>query len=441
MTKGTGVAVFVALATTAAACAAPPPAEVASPSTTGSAAPRTTEMTAAPMPPVGATPGTTTTTMPDSAPATTVPMPENEAEDGRVVESLPVAPETEDMIRAISRFVERERGLAFKEEVAIQLLGEEDFIATYTKASEDPVEDDDGFEGSELILTVLGLLEDMEPGTTLEAEYDEFTELAVLGYYDTDDDVLVIRSEELTPHARGVLAHELTHALDDQWFELYRPELDEAGADAEFAFLALVEGDARRIEDAYTASRPQPERDAADAESESISETIDEVRIPEVFIELIIAPYVYGQGFVDQLLAIGGQRLLDEAFEHPPISSEQIFDVQAYRNGVVPVPVTIPPAEGSVFDSGVVGQHLLFVITGEVLGYGRAVPLVRGWAGDAYVAWHGPDGATCVRIDVAGDGADESDALRRALTEWAATQPDAAVADAPGGNVRLTACR
>lgn len=365
------------------------------------------------------------------------------------LEDSPLSPETLTIVRAISRFVERERGLDFKEEVEVRLLSEEDFIDEYTEDNDESErdtsghsEEGDGFATSEAVLGALGLLEDLAEESTLEAEYEEYTELAILGFYDPEGDVLVIRTEELTAHARGVLAHELTHALDDQWFDIHRPDIDEEeGDEAPFAFRALVEGDARRIEDAYLASRSKEEQVAAEEESDSIGEDIDETEIPFVLIALLAAPYVYGQVFVEELLRIGGQRLLDEAFEDPPITSEQILNPQAYRNAITPEVVPLPPADGDVLDSGVIGQHLMFLMLGEPLGYEEAIHPVRGWAGDAYVAWTTEEGSTCVRIDVAADGVAEFDSLERILRRWVVSQPDARLDGRFGGILRVTACQ
>ena len=70
---------------------------------------------------------------------------------------------------------------------------------------------------------------------------------AVIGFYDTDVKELFILSdkEELGPDEKTTFAHELTHVLQDQSFDLnaFLPEEEENG-DLELAKLALVEGDA-----------------------------------------------------------------------------------------------------------------------------------------------------------------------------------------------------
>ena len=65
---------------------------------------------------------------------------------------------------------------------------------------------------------------------------------------------------------RVTLVHELTHALQDQHFDLTK--LDDAveTSGEDFALTALVEGDATSVEDDYLFSLPQAEQDAYFAE-------------------------------------------------------------------------------------------------------------------------------------------------------------------------------
>ena len=94
----------------------------------------------------------------------------------------------------------------------------------------------------------LGLL---EGDVDLFAESNELNAKGIIGFYSYDDERLRVRGTELTPAVESVLVHELTHALQDQNFDLgdRLEELDKAddtnsSATAE-GFEALVEGDAR----------------------------------------------------------------------------------------------------------------------------------------------------------------------------------------------------
>ncbi len=72
----------------------------------------------------------------------------------------------------------------------------------------------------------------------------------MLGFYDPESGELVVRGTEPSLFLQSVIVHELTHALDDQHFELDRPEVEE-NDEHSFGFTALVEGNARTVENLW----------------------------------------------------------------------------------------------------------------------------------------------------------------------------------------------
>ena len=65
---------------------------------------------------------------------------------------------------------------------------------------------------------------------------------------------------------RVTLVHELTHALQDQHFDLTKLDRGVETSGEDFALTALVEGDATSVEDDYLFSLPDDEQDAYFAE-------------------------------------------------------------------------------------------------------------------------------------------------------------------------------
>ena len=116
-----------------------------------------------------------------------------------------------------------------------------------------------------MFLEGLGLV---EPDADLVESMRSLLGVGVVGFYDPETDELVVRGAALTPYVRTTIAHELIHALDDQHLDLDRPEYDEADDEVGFGFSSVVEGNARRIEDAYrdvaqratSGRRPPPRR-------------------------------------------------------------------------------------------------------------------------------------------------------------------------------------
>jgi hypothetical protein len=341
----------------------------------------------------------------------------------------------------ISAAVEAERGLAFTEAVDVELAGEGEF---QRRLLDDFDEEVDDLRDTEVLLKAFGLV---EAEVDLVEAMRTLLGAGVVGFYDPETDELVVRGTVLTPYVRTTIAHELTHALDDQRFDLDRPEYDDADDEIAFGFSALVEGNARRVEDAYRAGLSDEERLDAAAEELSLGGGLDLGDVPLVLVDLISAPYGLGHDFVVQLLDDGGQEALDAAFDAPPRTSEQVIDPATYEAGEGPVEVDVPAVAGQVVDQGMAGQWLIQVVLAETLGDDRSRAAAAGWGGDSVVAWR--DGRRpCATLAAVGDDARETGELRGAFEDWAArsgpagsgTAPDVTVVPAGDGPVTVQAC-
>ncbi|OWY61582.1 hypothetical protein B7486_63050, partial [cyanobacterium TDX16] len=134
----------------------------------------------------------------------------------------PVGDEDLDAVVAeIAAFVEEERGLEFLEDPEIELLDEGAF---QDRLLEDEEEDEGELLELQDELRALGLIDD---DVDLAESLDDLLGGAVLGFYDPETGELVVRAGEISPLARITIAHELVHALDDQHFELDRPEYED----------------------------------------------------------------------------------------------------------------------------------------------------------------------------------------------------------------------
>ena len=225
----------------------------------------------------------------------------------------------------------------------------------------------------------------------------------MVGFYDPETDELVVRGGSPTPYARSTIVHELTHALDDEHFELFRPDLDEADDETGFAFSTLVEGNAVTVEEAYQDTFTDAEQQEYDEEEASIGGGTDFSQFPQILLALIGAPYEFGPPLVDAITGHGGNEAVDQAFENPPVSSEQVLDPSVYLEGDEPLDVAEPPADGESFDQGTFGQYLLLLLlTDGGVDQQEAAQAAVGWGGDQYVAWR--DGSeTCLRVSFEGD--------------------------------------
>ncbi|CAN5270393.1 hypothetical protein BH18ACT4_BH18ACT4_01280 [soil metagenome] len=334
-------------------------------------------------------------------------------------------------------FVEGARGLAFQRPVVVDFLSAEQFSAEARVAPEDlsaleqdEAEGSEGFQRS-LVLTTC----DVDVGEAANLLRDEGT----LAFYLVDDERIVIRGTEVTPEARPVLVHELTHALQDQHFDLGRT-FDSDGA--QLAFRALAEGDALRVERAYEAEVAGEDQGVA----VYAFDTLDDptlAAVPAALAAIDAAPYVFGATFVELLERRGGVEALNAAFAAPPTTEEHLFDPFTYIAGQQPVTV-LPPSgpDGSSdpFDEGDFGAITWYLLLAERIDPLQALAAVDGWAGDAFVAYD-DQGRTCTTEFFVGDTPADDDETGAALDSWAETMPSgAATVERLAAGVELTAC-
>lgn len=344
----------------------------------------------------------------------------------------PNATEAEKVVPELMGFVQQERGLEFRHPVKVTLLSDADFRDRLkAEKEEDSEEAKEELRTTQRVLEGLGLL---ERGIDLEKALESLFGDAVAGFYDSESDDLVVRGEELTPGVRTTIVHELTHALQDQHFDIDRKDLDDRDDEASSGLTGVVEGDAVRIEDRYTESLPNREQKEAEREDAEIGGGIDP-DIPEVLLQLVAFPYIVGPAFTRAIVGSGGQPRLDEAFRQPPTTSEQLLHPEVFLMGEPIASVETPASDGDKIDEGVLGElGLLLVLAG---GGASGQAAARGWGGDRYVAWRDGDD-TCVRTTVSMDTLQDDAELRKALDRVAASRKNLKVEGK--GPITFTSC-
>jgi len=276
----------------------------------------------------------------------------------------------------------------------------------------------------------------MDPADDLFEKYRIAFGGTVVGFYDPASKVLEVRGDTLTPYRREVVVHELTHALDDQLFDLNESMGDGVLDERQLAFLVAVEGDAVRTQQAYVATMSPIEQVQNVAEQLSFQIDPAIVSVPLALLSISQTPYLQGPRFV---AGLGGNAGIDAMFDRYPSTAEQAWNPAKYLANEGAVAVPPPPAAGTVVDSGTWGQFLTTLVLANGVNLDGALdPVTDGWAGDAFVTWTA--GATsCIRIDTRSDSAARADALRASLTNWATTS-GALVAAVDPTTTRLTSC-
>ena len=210
------------------------------------------------------------------------------------------------------------------------------------------------------------------------------------GYYDQHDNKMFILDDLPRASVDETLAHELVHALQDQHFDLttmldYKPGDSDritaghalAEGDAMSAMFDLTQGDARNI----SARQLRIAMVASVAFSGSGSKT------PRVLQASLIAPYIDGFRFVQELRARGGWDAVDAAYRALPQSTEQLLHLDKYDAREAPITVAIPalPEGFTQQDQDVLGEQGLRMVFEQWSSTDFAATAAAGWGGDRFV--------------------------------------------------------
>lgn len=342
-------------------------------------------------------------------------------------------------------FVEKERGLAFEHPVHVDFLSEADFQEEVTSEESDLAEDE--LEEIEQVAGVMRAVGLLDSDLDLLDTVNELMAGGVIGLYDPEDERIRMRGTELTPDVRSTLVHELTHALQDQHFDLEeKAEEHEEDEDTSAAAVwgAILEGDADRIETAWAASLPAAERKAVEKAQTAASEAAQEdiADVPPFLVTQLGSSYVFGAGLIALILELDGKDAVDGLFKSPPTSEEGLVDpwTASERQAAWPVDEPDVPEGAEEVDSGTFGAPSLLFMLAERISPRTALVATDGWGGDQYVAYE-QDGRTCVRLDYVGDSRRDVTELTSALRTWIARGPKgAASVRAEGDGLRLQAC-
>ena len=323
----------------------------------------------------------------------------------------------------LAAFVEEERGLRFDHPVHIDFLTAEEYSQESTTDAAG-VDDEQRAELERFAaeLRAFGLA---SGEIDLVEAYNAVTDAGTLAFYDPDDERIRVRGTELTVGLEVTLVHELTHALQDQHFDLDRLYDDDRDSSGYTAFLGLVEGDALRIETAYTTAGLEPEeREAYEDEYAGELERSEAAtsEVPDFVSASFAVPYALGQPFVVMLANDGGNDAIDAAFHEPPATEEHLFDPASFLAEETGSEVDLELEDVEVLDHGPFGAPSWYLVLAERIDPKVAFRAALGWAGDQYASFE-RDGRSCVRAGFAGDTAEDEAEMASALREWADAMP------------------
>ncbi|MBI3751656.1 MAG: hypothetical protein HY263_08400 [Chloroflexi bacterium] len=307
---------------------------------------------------------------------------------------------------AIAAQIEQIRGLQPTADIAPVLLDADQFRANLT-ADFDRNNAPAVVRFTQELYIELGLL---PPGSSLRDAYLDLQAGQVAGYYSADRKQLFVvsRSGGVGPTQRVTYAHEFTHQLQDQHFDLTKllgTATDQG--DRTLARVGLLEGDAVTAQMTWmTANLTAADLAQLLADASDPAALVALQRAPAILRTMALYPYSEGLAFVDALMAKDGYASVNAAFADPPASTTQILHPELYMAGVQPVEVPLPAGLAGSLGAGwsrlgedTVGElQVRAWLAANGVDAATAATAASGWAGDRVAIFEGPAGQVALAM-------------------------------------------
>jgi hypothetical protein len=316
-------------------------------------------------------------------------------------------------VDTILDFASKDTSLPKKHDVK-RRLASRDEVVSYLKKNMAEDKDVQRLRRTELVLKKFGLLpKDFDLQTFLVSLLEE----QVAGYYDSKTKTVNILDWVVPDLQRPVLAHELTHALQDQSFGLdkwlkkgtedldnkkdIRPE-DIVSDENSEARQAVVEGQAMVVLVDYmlapvgrtVADSPEVVELLNKGMQTGTADSVQYHNAPIFMKEALTFPYRYGVEFEAALLRARGKAgAFAATFENPPHTSREIMEPKAYLSGEhlpqLPLPDFKHIFKGyDRFDVGAIGEFDVAVLAEQYAGEETSRKIYPNWRGGYYYSVH-----------------------------------------------------
>jgi hypothetical protein len=344
---------------------------------------------------------------PTQAPATQNPSAQNP--------EIKITPkEAEELFHSVDEilaFDSKQTGLPIKKEVKRRLTSRDEVEGYLTKHMKD--EDVKRLQRSSLVLKKFGLL---PRDYDLEKLLVSLLREQVAGYYDPKTKTVNLLDWVPMEEQEPVMAHELTHALQDQdvgldkWMKRGEKDLGEMKKDPTPADIAndemddtreaVLEGQAEAVmlqyELAPVGKSIQDSPELVDAMEEQMAAGTDDSKVfkdaPVFLRESLTFPYSYGLKFEVKLLQQGGkEKAFAEVLANPPTNTRQIMQPETYLAGeqIAPMPVVDFKRDFKdyvKFDIGGMGEFDVAVLVEQYAGKKVSERMYPEWRGGYYYA-------------------------------------------------------
>src|SRR6266496_2682444 len=358
-------------------------------------------------------PGTPEPTSPPAPQQAPPPASEQNAEQTKPNPQIKITPEqAEQLFRDVDTildFASKDTSLSKKHDVK-RRLASRDEVVSYLKKNMAEDKDVQRLRRTELVLKKFGLLpKDFDLQTFLVSLLEE----QVAGYYDSKTKTVNILDWVVPDLQRPVLAHELTHALQDQsfaldkWLKRGSEDLDTkkdltpddiTRDENSEARQAIVEGQAMVVLVDYmlvpmhrtVADAPEVVDMLNEGMASGSADSPQFKNAPIFMKEELMFPYHYGVEFEAELLrAQGKEKAFAATSANPPQTSREIMEPQAYLSGEHLPPLQLPDFKHIFknydrFDVGAIGEFDVAVLAEQYADHETAQKIYPNWRGGYY---------------------------------------------------------
>jgi hypothetical protein len=338
-----------------------------------------------------------------------------QAEQAPSTETKITPQESEELFRSVDqilKFASEESGLPIHKSVKRRLTSRDE-VTNYLEKHMAEDEDAQRLKRSELVLKKFGLL---PRNFDLQKFLVALLREQVAGYYDPKTKTVNLLDWIDVEQQRPVLAHELTHALQDQSFGLEKwmkggasdlalekknPTPNEIEEDEiQTARQAVVEGQAMVVLIDYMLAPTGQSILSSPQIAEALKQgmlvgTPDSVQFhnaPIFMKEILTFPYRYGLDFItDVLVAKGKDKAFAGILKNPPRTTREIMEPKTYLAGERVPPLPIPDfvhltKNYEKFDVGSMGEFDVALLVDEYAGVDGSKEMYPEWRGGCYYA-------------------------------------------------------
>ncbi len=287
------------------------------------------------------------------------------------------------------------RGLPFLQPVSYRTMPKEDL----PKLLEQKIAEQYSDEGLQLLSEAYAVLGFVPHGLDIKSVYLDLFSEQVAAFYDQHAGELFMFAGKSLDNAenRIILAHELTHALQDQHYTLANLPLEiQDNDDVRIAVTSVLEGDATVLMSLFMLQDMRP-GSIRQVVMSMLGEEIEQLmNAPRFIREGLLFPYLKGQEFVTAVMAESGFDAVDEVYDRLPVSTLEILEPSVYlEGGFRPVTVfnfTEQFADQEIILENTLGAFGIQLLRDEWLPEEKSARPWDGWQGDRYRVYKGQDG-------------------------------------------------